>query len=906
MKNMNKLDLVIKCLEEKIIHPEIVVSNKKIEYKFLKKSYSFSTNSQSYLGELGRAYFIQTLLEKGIDKNNIFLEENTQIGSGNNSKRADLFLKTKEIEGNKECYILTELKTTINNFNDTKLNNFFKKQLYNIASSIRAMKDFDKYPCFLMLVTLKIEKDCKIKQSYFLADFNTVKYSKIDVKNYKKIFKIENGNIFINTFPLKYKNLQEFKTSEDFRNLLDVLHNTLRIKGIINEEAFSVIFHLLLAKLYEEINILNKGQEDKILDFQVLSEDYLKLDNLYKRINSLYQNARFYFFKEDIKFIKTNYNIDLDKNLLKDLVLKMQYFKFKSTKKLKDDVLGDVFEEFIHQLYKQSKGMFFTHPNITSFCAKALGFNKKEIQKDIKENNKYICDPSCGSGSFLIESLRELYKEDSYYLIKEQAEKNFYGIDVSKEAVEITKVNMALNGDGSAKIYCEDALLPLNKLVNIFTFLRNNKKGQIDYILSNPPFSLEELDINNLTYFKMSKLIPNSNQSEYFFIERWWELLIEEGIIAVVLPLSVIENKSNKEALKLINCFFEFYAIIYLPEFAFAPFANQKCMLLFAKKRKYEEYEKLKKIMAEDENNFLEKINKKVFFKEVKNIGYKREKKKTIRTIHSEENELNDKLAEKIFQKLTTNKNFQEDIELKDLLNLATGSNNNKNSIFNDFDISNVFLYENIEENINNNLLLVETGDIHKKSGLIIPKTINDVSDSKLMNLKKKIKNKKFIKLLPCDVILAPVRVYQKKFSIVTVNASKNFLFAKDFIVMRNKKIIYLSNDYILTNYSFKKDYIILRYFNKELKNEKIIEYKMNEFYEKFIDESLKVLNSLLDKQNEQLLFLSSKTGKSGYPKLNKELLKKHNKIVYTSSNIIDIELLYSYNFIYEKFKNLF
>jgi hypothetical protein len=58
--------------------------------------------NQGYLGELGRAYFIQSLLNIGLNKKSIIIEQNTDIGSGNNKKRADLFLKTKEIVTDKE------------------------------------------------------------------------------------------------------------------------------------------------------------------------------------------------------------------------------------------------------------------------------------------------------------------------------------------------------------------------------------------------------------------------------------------------------------------------------------------------------------------------------------------------------------------------------------------------------------------------------------------------------------------------------------------------------------------------------------------------------------------------------------------------------------------------------------
>jgi type I restriction enzyme M protein len=889
--NINNSKIILKIEDNKNILDYSTIVNKKFE---------FNNKNQGYLGELGRVYFIQSLLNIGLNKKSIIIEQNTDIGSGNNKKRADLFLKTKEIVTDKECYILVEIKTSINKLSNKQLNKFFKNQLYNIATSLRNNPDFPYYPCFLMLVTIEII-DNKIYLNKYLTSFEAIDPKNIDVSFYKTDFKIEENDIYINTTPLTYNDLQEFKKAEKFRYLLNQeLHQKLRNSGFVGEEAFNIIFQLLLAKLYEEMEILSQKEFKKILDFQILPKDLLNKKSLRNRINKLYQEARIYFFKEDAKEVTSKYNIkkDLKDDVLIELVKIMQVYKFKNTKKLKDDVLGDVFEEFIHQTYKQSKGMFFTHPNITSFCVKAVGFNKDEIREKSKTNPLYICDPSCGSGSFLIEALKELYKNEDYFNIKKEAEKNFYGIDVSSKAVEITKVNMALNGDGSAKIYNYDTLSKLDNLKSIFKFLENNKNGEIDYILSNPPFSLTGLDKENLRHFKVNEYLSDNKQSEFYFIERWWELLVEQGIIAVVLPLSVIENSNNKEALKLINSFFEFYSILYLPEYAFTPFANQKTMLLFAKKRKKEETERLINLMKKDEKEFLNSIEKEIFFKEIRNIGYKRDKKQqTIRTIHLDENDLNEELEETIYNLLYFDKKPNENMKsLLSILKFFTSKNSN-NSIFNKFEITNI----GSKPSDNKNYLIVETGDIQKRTSLILPKSIDDLSEGKKINLNNK-KNK-LIQLLPTDVIISPVRIYQKKFAIVTPNATKNFLFSKDFVILRNKNILY-KNDATLTSYKIENDKVILKYIDKNKKEIKF-SYNLENLYNNYFNDSLKLLNSFYDKENEEKLFFSSITGKSGYPKLSKNLFKKSNITFSINNNIIDIMTIEKYNSLYESFSKI-
>jgi len=130
-------------------------------------------------------------------------------------------------------------------------------------------------------------------------------------------------------------------------------------------------------------------------------------------------------------------------------------------------------------------------------------------------------------------------------------------------------------------------------------------------------------------------------------------------------------------------------------------------------------------------------------------------------------------------------------------------------------------------------VFLCETGDIAPGGlGIIIPKKISSstvsTTSSNEERLQNKIKNGKFGYLKEGDVIIAPVRVYQKKIAVVTKNATR-FLFSSDFIVLRRKNGVNLLDSFAL-------------------------------FYSLIQDENIRILESL------------SSTGKSGYPKIkNKE-----------------------------------
>lgn len=106
-------------------------------------------------------------------------------------------------------------------------------------------------------------------------------------------------------------------------------------------------------------------------------------------------------------------------------------------------------------------------------------------------------------------------------------------------------------------------------------------------------------------------------------------------------------------------------------------------------------------------------------------------------------------------------------------------------------------------ESINDQeVFLCETGDIAPGGlGIIIPKKLSSstilTTSSNEERLQNKIAKGKFGYLKEGDVIIAPVRVYQKKIAVVTKNATK-FLFSSDFIVLRRKNGVNLLDSFAL------------------------------------------------------------------------------------------------------------
>jgi len=160
-----------------------------------------------------------------------------------------------------------------------------------------------------------------------------------------------------------------------------------------------------------------------------------------------------------------------------------------------------------------------------------------------------------------------------------------------------------------------------------------------DFIISNPPFSLEIQRASYERIYRMHEFVPyrgnTTTASECFFAERWFQLLNPEGRIGVVLPLSLFDSPDYLKARLLFLCYFQIVAIVGLPEHAFSPHAQQRTVLVFAKRRDLDESNKLFEYILEHINakdfNIEQLIypirDEKIIFYDAKNIGYVRQKK---------------------------------------------------------------------------------------------------------------------------------------------------------------------------------------------------------------------------------------------------------------------------------------
>lgn len=922
MKRENmKLEQYINLLKKRIseLNNSVVkIDNNLLRYS-LKEEYSrnISSYDQNVLGELGRALAIIDLIKNHkVPPPSIYLEDKSIVGSP--SKRIDIKIDIDDTYEERKCIALVECKTSIHKITDSQFIDYFKRQLYNIAHSYANDKE-KPYP--LILITYEVQfidkREVEILYRWFsypeikeIVKTRQISLDKIISKNstfaYNTSPEVLGDRVYFRQKPLMENDLIDITKPDEFKKLLkERLHQRLREFGIVEDDAFHTIINLLLAKTYDEI--INTNKEP---DFQVRPEDYVNSHSFYNRIKNLLVNALIHLLGEDAREAENKEILVHEKKekILLDIIPYLQRIKLRSLRFIGEDSVGDVFLDFMHSIFRQSRGLFFTHPNICRFVCKALNIQK--VGEGLKKKEyKYILDPSCGSGTFLIEALRLIFKDCSIKDIEVNAPKILFGIDNEPNAVTLCKVNMVIHGDGSANIKKRDALdklssLPfpnikndtIEELNDACTYEIIKERWGFDFIITNPPFSLEIG--GGYPHFVTNEFVPFkgfvTKASECFFIERWFQLLNPGGKIGVVLPASILDSAEYFNARLLLLSYFSIFAVIELPDFAFAPHAQQKTYLVFGKRRSLGDANKLFKLLKEKKfEDFIEIIkSEKILFYKAIDIGYVRIKKgKTVITKTTQGNDLSDELAHKISEMAEGRfpENSDEKLYIQTIEQIYEQDKNlNLTRIYypiyptmggefiilkNDWQI--VTPEECKKEDLNEDFLFIcETGDILENGGgILLPQLVEnnkvfeleknilimsifkkitlpqmlsarEVSTSKSRRILEKIKNNKFGKLIEGDIIIAPVRPYLKKIGVVTESATK-FLFSKDFIVLRRKK--------------------------PDLK------------------ESFSLFLSLIHDLNIKQLESLSSTGKSGYPKIKNKasiLQIKFYKIEHSSKKI--------------------
>lgn len=142
-----------------------------------------------------------------------------------------------------------------------------------------------------------------------------------------------------------------------------------------------------------------------------------------------------------------------------------------------NDVLGEFYEQ---NIYRKGAAQYFTPPPICELMARSMGGRAENTSLK-------ILDPACGSGRMLMSASRIMGKDN-----------RFYGIDIDQTCVQMTTLNLFLNGLFDSEVMCSNALNP-----NDFN---------ISYHISLLPFGI--FRITDKESSRLWKMVQNSFKSK--------------------------------------------------------------------------------------------------------------------------------------------------------------------------------------------------------------------------------------------------------------------------------------------------------------------------------------------------------------------------------------------------------
>lgn len=588
--------------------------------------------------EIVRAYLLTKLSnELGYKLENIELEKEYDVGRPKVIKpRIDAIVRDNE--GNAFLYI--EVKSP-DEYEKNK-DEIIEKQLFNMAACEQATGTKVKY---LVLYSFDIVND-KIVDKSIIIDFS--KFSTFDAWE-----KVRNA---ADTLPARYgkaqkepyvKGSKKDLTKNYSHAYLDFirenLHNILWGGGGTDDnDVFSSLTNIILAKIQDE----SEKRNGEKYEFQVfafdkdLDEEFETNEQLFDRINSLYSRAlKQRLFMTNQRELDSSFVVDTKKfslSKLKYAVSELERYSFVDGKNSLDgkDILGDFFEGIIRDGFKQSKGQFFTHINVVKFILWALQLDRLAISRINRDLEiPFLIDPSAGSGTFLIEYMKFITQNVKYrfkdkldntrdiesrfydWFLPDNFENKWaktyiYGSEINFNLGTATKVNMILHGDGSTNIFVKDGLLPFNEYKKEpapnalgvhekdALYYDRSVNGQFDVIITNPPFSVT-LDNDTKKSVDKNFVFGSKKNSENLFIERWYQLLKENGRVAAVLPESVFDTTENKYIRLFLYKYFKIKAVVSLPQLTFEPYTSTKTSILFAQKKPEKELKQWNEAWAE-------------------------------------------------------------------------------------------------------------------------------------------------------------------------------------------------------------------------------------------------------------------------------------------------------------------
>ena len=336
----------------------------------------------------------------------------------------------------------------------------------------------------------------------------------------------------IEVVKLRYADLRRSPNLLDlFKKVEDSLHHYCADRS----ERYQVLLQILLAKIYDENSHKYTPDALTIQDFSVLEYSDQEIVDIFSQ--TLKNSLEIYQFYLPPSKASGRPTVP-DQFYISGAALKDISSLIASVNLLESspEVIQNFYMYFAKELYKWDLAQYFTPYEVIDFIVRIANPHFGDTIKD----------PACGSADFLVSAYRMGVRQDP------RIGDRVWGSDNSRNAVEISVLNMILNGDGKSNIKEEDSLATVLRYEN-----------QYSIMLCNPPFGtkIKEKRSGVLMNFDLGKQVLLSGveneaddkeeevkyqESGILFVELCVRQARPGGRIAIIVPNGYLGNRSRR------------------------------------------------------------------------------------------------------------------------------------------------------------------------------------------------------------------------------------------------------------------------------------------------------------------------------------------------------------------------
>ena len=304
-----------------------------------------------------------------------------------------------------------------------------------------------------------------ISQNDVVEIFNGFKYEK-DLTELAKIGGIEKLNDFTYFKLFTDKTWEEYREHFKYEIRLDyfLLHNIKAARNILKKQIEPKIANALIGKCIFVCYLIDRGV---YLSFEGKKELWGKkkfceiLQNI-DRTKQFFDYLKKKFNGDDIFAISDDeYTKNVTKDSLNVLIRLLNgedleieqpsFFNFYDFSIIPIEFISNVYELFIGKKDQEDKGAYYTPLFLVDYILKETV--EKHFENSTKTDSCITLDPACGSGIFLVETLRKIIENYELQnqgtvitpeILKDLATKNIYGIDKDPNAIQVAMFSIYL------------------------------------------------------------------------------------------------------------------------------------------------------------------------------------------------------------------------------------------------------------------------------------------------------------------------------------------------------------------------------------------------------------------------------------------------------------------------------